>query len=297
MNDPYQVLGLPRTVTFPEVRARYLQLARKHHPDKLGNATDDERRKNEEYFQNVSVAYSKLEKEFSKDPSSTSASSPSSDYTKEDWRQIWAKVESMFQRQDVWDCMRQVIQNTISDAVSNNDKSVVKTIHKIKVPVTLEDIHNGKRKKLQLFLHGVKEPLRTHIDCKQYPEPREFTTCLDETNHTVMLEFDLQPHNVFRLDNIFGTPDLYVDVNLTWYDYMFGKQTSIQMLDGEQIDICVLPFDKIDTPKVLSGKGLGNQGNLYICFNIQYPSPENWSLLSSEDQQVLKTTLNALVHT
>jgi curved DNA-binding protein CbpA len=42
VNDPYEVLGLPRSATVDEVKKRYRELAVKYHPDKYaGNELSD----------------------------------------------------------------------------------------------------------------------------------------------------------------------------------------------------------------------------------------------------------------
>lgn len=51
--NPYQILGLPDHATFIEVRKKYLELAKKYHPDAGGNKED---------FTKITIAYNTLER-------------------------------------------------------------------------------------------------------------------------------------------------------------------------------------------------------------------------------------------
>lgn len=294
-SDPYEVLGIPSDSSFAQVRARYFQLARKHHPDKLQHLSEEERKKNEEYFQKISVAYNIIEKGY--DPSV-----PKDDKQKQDhWRTIWSKVETVFQRPEVWECMLHVLKGTLGETQGDTTgtKSPTKLLqqkHHVKVPVSLQDLHNGKRKKLQLFLQGLSQPIHTYLQCKDYPKTHEFTTCIDGKNHSVCIEYNVLPHEIFRLDDILGTQDLYIDVNLTWYEYICGMTKQIPFLDGTAIEILFQPFDRIDCPRRMEGKGLAGKGDLYISFNIQHITHQEWSKLSEKQQQDFLNILNALIH-
>lgn len=308
--NPYEVLGIPADSTFAQVRARYFQLARKHHPDKLHHLSEEERKKNEEYFQKISAAYSSIEKGY--DPSSPN--SQQTNQKPDHWRTVWSKVETLFQRPDVWECMRQVVKDTLVDVANKVVEEHVHTkdsagasagasrssssgrSHHIQVPVTLYDLHIGKRKKLQLFLQGIQQPIQTHLHCKNFPKKHEFATCMDGKTHTVSIDYNIIPHDTFRLDDILGTQDLYVDIDITWYDYIYGVTKQITYLDGSVIDAVFAPFARVDCPQRWEGKGLAGKGDLYISFHIQHPSNEQWSGLSADQQNNFLNILNALIH-
>ena len=61
MNDPYSILGVPRTATDDEVKAAYRNLARKYHPD---NYTDDNPLKDlaKEKMQDINNAYDEIQR-------------------------------------------------------------------------------------------------------------------------------------------------------------------------------------------------------------------------------------------
>lgn len=288
-DNPYDILGIPRTATFAEARARYFQLARKHHPDKLHHLAEDERKKNEEYFQKISAAYSRIEK--------GDAASPASDQKADHWRTIWSKVEGVFQRPEIWECMLHVLKGTFQDVPRDlSSTSDPCHAHSIRVPVTLQDLHLGKRKKLQLFLQGIEQPIHTQLLCKNFPSKHDFTTCIDGRNHSVSVGYNVLPHEVFRLDDILGTQDLYVDMDITWYEYMYGTHREITYLDGTIIRVEFQAFDRVDYPVRMDGKGLAGKGDLYISFHIRHPTHEQWSQLSLQQQNDFLNILNALLH-
>jgi DnaJ like chaperone protein len=294
-SNPYEVLGIPPDSSFAQVRARYFQLARKHHPDKLHHLSEDERKKNEEYFQKISVAYSTIEKGY--DPNTPTKEDQKQDH----WRTIWSKVEVIFQRPEIWECMLHVLKGTLGEAQDDSRTTRSPTMvlahkHHVKVPVSLQDLHAGKRKKLQLFLQGLSQPIHTHVHCKDYPKKHEFTTCIDGKNHSVCVEYNVLPHELFRLDDVLGTQDLYVDVHITWWEYICGVTKHIPFLDGTCLDVCFQPFDRVDYPRRLEGKGLAGKGDLYVSFNIQHITHQEWSMLSEKQQHDFLNILNALIH-
>ena len=61
MTDPYQVLGVSRSASDDELRARYRELISKYHPDKFAGLNDPEfSRLAAEKFQQVQGAYEEL---------------------------------------------------------------------------------------------------------------------------------------------------------------------------------------------------------------------------------------------
>lgn len=57
MNDPYKILGVPRTASAKEIRTAYKNLAKVMHPDKHPHATDSERAAYEQQFKDIEAAY------------------------------------------------------------------------------------------------------------------------------------------------------------------------------------------------------------------------------------------------
>ncbi len=61
--SPYQILGLPRSATDAEIRARYRELIAKYHPDKFAGLDDqDFSRLAAKKFQQVQAAYEELKR-------------------------------------------------------------------------------------------------------------------------------------------------------------------------------------------------------------------------------------------
>jgi DnaJ-domain-containing protein 1 len=58
--DPYVVLGLPPSASWEEISASHRRLAKLHHPDRLMNASEEERENSDRRIRELNIAYMEL---------------------------------------------------------------------------------------------------------------------------------------------------------------------------------------------------------------------------------------------
>jgi DnaJ-domain-containing protein 1 len=58
--DPYVVLGLPASAAWDEISAAHRRLAKLHHPDRLMNASPEERENSDRRIRELNIAYMEL---------------------------------------------------------------------------------------------------------------------------------------------------------------------------------------------------------------------------------------------
>ena len=59
-SDPYVVLGLPPSASWEEIATAHRRLAKLHHPDRLVNASAEERAAGDQRIRDLNVAYMEL---------------------------------------------------------------------------------------------------------------------------------------------------------------------------------------------------------------------------------------------
>lgn len=289
--DPYDVLGVPRDAPFHEVRAQYFRLARRHHPDKLGAVSEEERCRNENIFKEITNAYDTIE-----NAHKHGEGSPTTMRGEVDWRTVWARVEGLFQRPDVWDCMRRVLKDTVEDVVAQvaEKRRKERLVHTIHMPITLEELHQGKKKKLQLFLNQVKQPVRIVVDCHSYPRAT-FEEMIDSEIHTIHIHMDLKEHALYRFDELIpGRWDLYATVHVSWLDFMQGKALTLPDMAGGDICIDIPVMPRMDVPIVMPNQGVAGRGDLYVILEWALPTPQQWAKIREDDKKNFVNILNAL---
>jgi len=310
--NPYEILGIQRSATVSQVKTRYFELARKHHPDKLDPHTSEEdKKKHEDIFKEITNAYSKInkEKEFqSKFGTSESFNFMDEDMQHEDWRSVWADLESFFNKPDSWERMKNIVTDTIKDTLyeatmysiyksTNTWKESSKKQHYITVDVTLEEVHLKKQKKLRLFLKGIHMPIFLTLDIGEYPQ----TTMNHEIdNKIVVIDFtmNLLEHPLYRMDTILDTWDLWSlkPIIITWNDYLCGKTIEYDYIDGNKINIIIEPFN-IKSPYCILDKGLCGLGNLYFPIELESPKETNknkWNNLDKKFKTIFLRQLDEL---
>jgi DnaJ-class molecular chaperone len=291
--NPYEILGLPLNTEFNEVRARYFYLARTHHPDKLGsNVSEEEKKKREEYFKNITVAYHEIDKRHKNGGGAGGWEGGYGSVSEEfNLNDIWRQVEVFFNNPETWECMKEIFVKVSQTATSRqNQPSHSQPApapsstpppppprkHNIVVNLTLEEIHNKKNKKLRLFLKGLEKPIFVTINSADIfiDNVIEFNNYKINSIHEIdiIIHLKIQRHTTYRLLRLVDRWDIFYDMYITWDEYVNGKQVLLDYLDGEQIEINIPKFYNIDSsPIIIENRGLCQKGDLFIVLKINNP--------------------------
>jgi DnaJ-class molecular chaperone len=278
--DPYDILGLNYPSTRDEIKAKYHELARKHHPDKLQHLPKEEIDANEQEFKKINLAYELLtKKEFQYT-------------TKKEWKGIWdnMNMSDIFTDPDLLRDMNDILQNVINGMKSYANKLI--TEHHITLELSLEDVYHKKEKKLRLFLKGFIEPIFININCKEYPF---FIHKYNMNNGSIVdihITFKLLPHNTYSLDYLFETKDIFYNLDINLYEYLYGCSKKIEYLDKTILNIIVKPcnIESIEIPN----KGLYDKGKLIVFIKVILPEKEEMDNFNEKKKCKLKKYLKSL---
>jgi DnaJ-class molecular chaperone len=300
--NPYKILEVPHGTPFAEVRIKYYKIARTHHPDKF-IGTDEEKLHNEEYFKKVTVAYRRIEvaeqngtnideNTFNGIFGFGSSNFNYTDYSKDEWRNVWSSVESFFNKPEVWTCMKNIITDTLKEVATK----VYQKHHAVTLSLKLEEIYAEKTKKLRLFLNNIPEPVFINVNAANFPHKIvKHATLSNGQEIEINVDCIAIEHELYQYDNILGTDDIYTTFQVTLSEYILGKKLTLRYLDGNDISINMLPFGDLSKSICIPKKGLRkNKGNLYICINITLPDKELWDSQTIDFKEKLLKSLNAL---
>lgn len=258
--DPYEILGIKRPCSKEDIKARYHQLAMKHHPDKLQHLSKEDIEVHEQEFKRISCAYQMLSKDTYEETC--------------EWKKMWESVP-IFNDPEF---MNDILQN-----VMNGVKNYVKTVnneHYINVEVSLEEVYQKKNKKLRLFLTDFTDPIFITINCGEYP----FILYRYETTN-IHISLKLITHEIYTLDTLSNSNDIFCTLYITLYDYINGCTKHMRYLDNSMIDVVIESCSEktIEIPN----KGLNNTGKLTIFIKTVLPSRKSIDTLEDSKKQRL----------
>lgn len=264
----YKELNLDNKATLQEVRSKYIELAKRHHPDKLIGKTDEEIKENEEKFKKITNAYHKIINHHNGTNNDINIG--------DEWiNKLWIFLKDP----DLWENIKDII-----DKISKKEDK-----HIIVVPITLEELHNKKVKKLRLFLKGEKHPIFCNIDCDKYPG-----YLYNHNDKNIQFYMILKEHNIYRNDDLINMWDLYVTIKISWLDYINGLSSVIKYLDDSEIKIDIPAFPNFEDVIVYKNKGLCNKGDLYVCYEMINITKDKWEILNNDKKNIFKETLKSL---
>jgi DnaJ-class molecular chaperone len=259
---PYDILGISPTDSLDVLKARYKELARHNHPDKLHGLPEVERKEREEYFKKVTVAYHTVwaHKSQNENESETEYKEDRPEFIKQ-WQRIY---ENMSKVTD-WTT---IFKNTLHDVASMLKR------HTIQVPVRLIEIHEYRKKKVRIFLRDVEEPIFIDVDCARFPYG--FTTAYVDNrglHHSIRIELFVDEKDAERWlgdDN-----HVHENIYISWSQYIHGFEQSLTSFNGEQTVISIPPFAGDDYEIRMTGWGvLGRDWIIHIL--CKSPTKEEW---------------------
>ena len=270
LKNPYEILGVPKGASIDEVKRVYKTIALKSHPDKITDI--DEKNKKVKEFIDATNAYNRILKGDLNDYNNDDYDDYDYNFTYEDWEETFNSIKQS-------DFFKDVI------SMINKFKSKIKK-HNITVEISLEDYFSNHKKKLRLFLKGIKEPVYINLDCKKFP------FCIinyfddndneHEINITIKLINNLELNNGFYFndDEDNDLINLYYDLNISTIDYITGAEKELIFINKEVFKIKVEPFEK---RFVIENYGI-NKGDLIIIFIYNPIKKNDWNTLIEEDK-------------
>lgn len=276
MDDPYTILGVSKSASLEEIKTKYKNLARLHHPDKLGHLPNAEKEEHEQYFKKVTVAYRFLIDHHSESGGCDSAYDPKS------WYETWSKLDERMQSEDIMATMSSFFKSSIFDAAkkfSEMKKAAAASegatapegneVHVVKLQVTLEEIHMHKRRKVRLFLKHEPVPVCVSVDCGKYPVCDLICNTDDDRELHIQVELDPIPHDIYcnmEFDNIF---DLFCETTIDLHEYFVGTTRNLQYVDGSILCVNIPPMPDLYRYVVIERHGLQSRGDLHVNVRLE----------------------------
>lgn len=288
--DPYEILGLTYPCTKEEIKRKYHQLARKHHPDKLGGLNEEEKKINEEKFKKINLAYELLN------------NSEFSNTSKSEWKNIWSWSMDTFMSNsnvnklisDIFNSVREYkkqkkeqgneddgLNGMFSNFINeyNEFKKNKGSDHHISVEVTLEEIHKNKEKKLRLVLNGHENPIYIKVNCGHFPKYIYTYITPEDKTLFIHITFIVKPHSTYYLDDIMETNDIFTEIEINLFEYFKGCKKELIDLDNNK---CIIEIPKCNHDNIIiKNKGLHYKGNMNVLINVNLPSNDKFKNIDS----------------
>lgn len=262
-DDPWETLQVPRTASDDEIKKAYRRLALKYHPDKPGGS--------EYMFQKVNAAYQILKNR------------PPSEELSED---VFKMVKDFFQAYASAQQRRQ-------QASSPQPKRVIT----LKVDVTLDDLYHHKLKKMIIKVNRYVEQEACFKQVsniiylsllnfeKTYLYKDQGDDYHDEAGQVVrgdiLIKVNVKEHPRVKQDTILYKYDLYIEEDMSLYEYYYGVDRYIALLEEDDIVQVQHPPPLVEVlMHVVEGKGLPyvneetgeeKSGDMYIYLRLKLP--------------------------
>jgi|TARA_B110000908_G_C10162802_1_gene406899 curved DNA-binding protein len=204
--DPYSILEVDKTSSQDEIKKAYRRLAKKHHPDKNGG--DDVR------FKEIAEAYEKVG-----DESARQQFDATNNF------QNFNGFDGRVNMSDVFDHM-------FGNAF-NNKQSAKGLDLRLDLHLSFDEAYSGTSKQFKVngqelkvdFKPGLKTGMKLRVPGKG--QPHQYNSTLPSGDLIINI------HVMYRPDWILQGNDIWLELNLPWFDIFLGTKISMNTPEGQ----------------------------------------------------------------
>jgi DnaJ-class molecular chaperone len=290
----YQVLNIDKGASQEDIRKAYKALVLKYHPDKKTGCRDA--------FDKVQEAYAILS-----DPDKKTIYDASLN-VKEDDAALNTLIILMMdllskQFEAALKSQKQIPPQAKPQPQTPrpNKRNIV-----ISLDVDLVDIYNESIKKVVTKVKRNGEWVSQPVYINLAENKSQYTyKGLADDGGDIIVNIKVKEHSYIKRDTILYDHDLYIEKDISLYEYLYGVDTNIEYFNGEQLHIIIDPKKAkqghVSTyhtlthtlTHVIEGYGLPyvakdstiEYGNLYIYFHLSLPDADN---IPVEARDILK---------
>ena len=302
--DPFEILKIPRNATIEQIKTAYKKQALIHHPDRGGNSQD---------FNNVNTAYENIMK----------SRENNQQFASFGFNLVGNIINQFIFKKHKCQPILYTLKVTLEDICKRKIIKLKVSITKIcECTKTKYNTCNNCKGEGYTILsnHSNFSPFQSRQECSDCLSEGKIYNGCDNCNQGIFLldkifEIYLTPeitngynyvfqdqgnqskgkyqgdfiviieylkHPIFKLEN----KDLVLNKDISLKESLCGYEFVLQHPDGENIEIKSNLITKPEMFFKINNKGVTQEGNLIIKFNIVFPDN-----LKDEQKQILKTIL------
>jgi curved DNA-binding protein len=204
--DPYNVLGVDKSSTQNDIKKAYRKLAKEHHPDKNDGA--------DAKFKEIAEAYEKI---------GTDASRQKHD-NNGNYRNF-SGFDGDINMADMFD---QVFGNAFNPQRAPKGLDVRLDLH-----ISFDEAYSGTSKQFPIngqeikidFKPGLKTGMKLRVPSKG--QPHQYNSTLPNGDLIINV------HVIHNSEWILQDNDIWIELNIDWYDIFLGTKVNVNTPDGE----------------------------------------------------------------
>jgi DnaJ-class molecular chaperone len=299
--DYYKLLGISRDANKNEIKQAYRRLVISSHPDKTGEYCNHNHNGNGDgNIYDINEAYSVLRDTDKKKKYDNDIYFDYDIYIANSHEIIILVTKLMKGLKEVitkYPCKKKEEEDKKEEG-----KMVECLDIKLKIDISLEDLYKKKIKKLTITRRrdGKNEKKILFVSLLNYEMKYIFLKQGDEDSDgnigDVIVNLNIKEHDVFVLDTIIDKYDLWMEMDISLFDYYYGKTINFNTLDSKNFSFRMDKFNPRNMVHLLKDMGIPyyNEnkdeeafGDLYISFRVKLNELDD-NILEKED---VKTVL------